>query len=193
MNKFLSVTLLLMLVITGISLLATRESTPSLPADSASGKASIGGAFTLIDRNGNSISDSEFRGKIMMVFFGFTHCPDVCPLTLATYTSTLELLGDKASLVAPVFITIDPARDTPERLKEFLANFDPRIIGLTGTEAQIKDVAALYKTYYSEEQGGMMNHSALIYIMGKDGAYIEHFPHTIAPEKLTKALLEVVP
>jgi len=193
MNKFLTIVLALMIVVTSFALFATRQNTQPVPEEISTGKANIGGAFILTDQNGERRSDDEFRGKYMMLFFGFTHCPDVCPLALATYTSTLQALGDKASGIVPIFITVDPARDTPSRIKEYLANFDSRIIGLTGTDTQIKDVAALYKTYHSEpDKDGMMDHSALIYIMDKNGEYIKHFPHTVSPDELTKALQEVV-
>lgn len=218
MNKFLTFAVVLMLALTTISVFATKENANTLPTDSSSGKAAIGGAFTLTDSNGKSISDKDFRGKYMLVFFGFTHCPDVCPLTMATLTKTLELLGDKADSFAPVFISVDPKRDTSERMKEYLSNFDSRIVGLTGSMNDIKDVASLYKAFYSEvpekkaddahadhtkhaehmdhsahaaaSDNYMVDHSSFIYLMSKEGEYITHFPHTIAPEELAKKLSE---
>ena len=193
MNKFLSIILILMLLVTSVALFATRQNSSTSAPEISTGKAAIGGAFILTDQHGQRRSDNEFRGKTMMVFFGFTHCPDVCPLAMATYTTTLQALGDKAANLAPIFITIDPERDTPERMKDYLSNFDARIIGLTGTDMQIKDAAALYKTYHSgPDHQGMMDHSALIYIMDKNGEYLKHFPHTVAPDELTKALQEVI-
>jgi len=189
MNKYMSIALVLMLLFTSIALLATKENAGTLPPDSSSGKASIGGAFTLISQDGKTISDSEFRGKNMLVFFGFTRCPEICPTTMATISSALDLLGDKASLITPIFISVDAKHDTPARIKEFLSNFNPHIIGLTGSEEQIKDVAALYKTYYAE-QGAMMDHSTLIYWMDSKGEYISHFPYTIAADELAKTLSE---
>lgn len=181
-----------MVMITSVALFATRNNETALPSDSGTGRAEIGGAFILTDQNGNRVSDEQFRGKYMLVFFGFTHCPDICPVAMATYTAMLPMLADNADKIAPIFITIDAKNDTPEQLKSYLSNFDPRIIGLTGSERQIADVAALYKTYYAEShQGhGMMDHSSLIYLMDKNGDYITHFPHTIAPETLAEAINE---
>lgn len=186
MNKFLTIAILIMLALTSVSLFATKEKN-SLPVDSGSGKAAIGGAFTLTDQHGKTVRETDFRGRDTLVFFGFTHCPEICPTTMATITRTMELLGDKAARIVPVFISIDPARDTPARLSEFMSSFDSRIVGLTGTDEQVKQVAAEYKAYYSGE-GEMMNHSTLIYWMDKNGEYRQHFPYTVAPEELAAAL-----
>jgi cytochrome oxidase Cu insertion factor (SCO1/SenC/PrrC family) len=190
MNRILSIFLMLMLLLTSIVLFSTKENASNLPPDSSSGKAQVGGAFTLIDSDGKTRSDTEFRGKNMLVFFGFTHCPHICPTTMATITSTMNLLGDKAALIAPIFITIDVKNDTPARLKEYFANFDPRIVGLTGSDEQIKAAASAYKTFYAEQEGGMMDHSSLLYLMNEQGEYVTHFAYDIAPDLLAKKLLE---
>lgn len=118
----------------------------------AQGAAQVGGAFTLTDQLGQTVRDSDFRGKLMLVFFGYTHCPDVCPLTVAALSQALKLLGDRADKVVPVFITVDPRRDSPRVIKAYLANFDQRIVGLTGTPEQIKPVAAAYRAFYARAQ-----------------------------------------
>ncbi len=192
MNKILSIALALMLVFTAVAVLSTKESARDLPPDSQSGVAQIGGAFTLINSNGEEISDSQFRGRYMLVFFGFTNCPDICPTTLATYDNVLAALKETAKEIAPVFITIDPKRDTKERLKEYMANFDSRIIALTGSEEQIKNAATVYKSYYAEGEGGMMNHSSLIYLMNRNGEYVRHFAYDTAPDILVAALREEI-
>lgn len=220
MNKFLSTSLLLMLLVTAATLFLTQSKPPAEPTETVSGKAEIGGTFTLTDANGTTVSDAQFRGKNMLVFFGFTHCPDVCPLTLATYTQALELMGSDVENIAPIFISVDPKRDTAERLKEYLSNFDSRIIALTGTPEQIKDVAKLYKAFYSEvpneekkedvdhskmdhskmqhhgdthaEDNYMVDHSSFIYLMDVNGEYVTHFPHTIAPDELAKQVSESI-
>ncbi len=191
-----------MLVLTSIVLFSTKENAANLPPDSASGKAQVGGAFSLIDINGKTVTDTQFRGKNMLVFFGFTHCPDICPTTMATITSTMELLGDKAALVTPIFISVDAKNDTPTRMKEYLANFDSRIVGLTGSEEQIQKAASAYKAYYAEKEPehdankehephtSMMDHSAFIYLMNTNGEYVTHFAYDIAPDALAKKLLE---
>lgn len=191
MNKILSISLLVMLIVTTIALFATKENTGILPPDSSQGKAAIGGEFTLIDSAGKTVTDKTFRGKYMLVFFGFTHCPDICQTTLATFTSVLEIMKDKASLIAPIFISVDPENDTPDRIKTFLSNFDSRIVGLTGSETQTTQAAAAYKAYHSEN-GGSIDHSSFIYLMDKDGAYIAHFPYDISVDSLAEKLLEHV-
>lgn len=210
MNKILTLAVIAMLAITSVNLFATKENNNSLPTDSSSGKATIGGNFTLTDTKGKTVSDTDFRGKYMLVFFGFTHCPDVCPTTMATITRTWELLGKDADGIAPIFITIDPKRDTPEQMASYIQNFDHRIVGLTGTENQIKTAADAYKAFYSEASakeetdehgkkehgnhhqadGYTMEHSAFLYLMGKKGEYITHFPYTISPDDLAKKLKE---
>lgn len=192
MNKFLTLAIILMLLITSVSLLATKETVSQLPPDSSTGKAAIGGGFTLTDANGKSVTDTQFRGKHMLVFFGFTRCPMICPTTMATVSRVMELLGAKADQIVPVFITVDVAHDTPKQIKEFLSSFDSRIVGLTGTEEQIKKVADEYKAYYAEHEG-MMDHSTLIYWMDGNGEYISHFSYDAEPEVIAKAVSEKLP
>ena len=126
------------------------ESSQSAEKDEESGEADIGGPFTLTDQMGRIRTDLDFRGKVMIVFFGFTNCPDICPVTVATLSSLMELLGDKAAQVVPIFITVDPTRDTPEVMKAYLQNFDSRIVALTGNTKSIKEVADNYKAYFAK-------------------------------------------
>jgi cytochrome oxidase Cu insertion factor (SCO1/SenC/PrrC family) len=148
------------------------------PASVTSGTALVGGPFTLTDQDGKPRSDTEFRGKLMLIYFGYTYCPDVCPTTLATMTDALEKLGDKAARVQPIFITIDPERDSPPVMKRYVANFSPRLVGLTGSPAQIAAVARAYRVYYAKADTGrggndyLMDHSGFIYLMGPDGKYL---------------------
>lgn len=144
MRKTLTLLILVLVGMTAISLWFTKD-----PAPMGSGAPDIGGAFTLTDYNGHTVSDGNFHGKLMLVTFGFTHCPDVCPIAVGTLAKTLENLGQDSSRVVSIFITVDPARDTPEVLKNFLGNVDQRIVGLTGTIEQITEVAAAYKTFFS--------------------------------------------
>jgi protein SCO1/2 len=152
------------------------------PGWTESAGSSIGGPFTLTATKGRTVSDQEFRGKWLLVYFGYTHCPDVCPTTLLEIAQTLKQLGPLAAEVVPFFITIDPERDTPEAVSEFAEAFDPRIVGLSGTPAQIASVAKEYRVYYKKvEQPGMksedylMEHSAFVYLMGPSGAYVTLF------------------
>lgn len=187
MNKFLLICVTLMLVFTSLALFATKDTMKALPVDSGEGKAAIGGEFTLTNQDGKTVTDKDFHGKDFLVFFGFTHCPAICPATMATITAAMAQLGEKADAFTPVFITVDPANDTPLQIKDYLSNFDSRIVGLTGTSEQLKQAASAYKVYYGEEEG-MMNHSTLIYWMDENGNYIKHFPYDIPSDELAAEL-----
>lgn len=159
----------------------------------SAGKALIGGPFALVDHTGTARTEKDLLGKFAVVNFGFTNCPDVCPTTLQTISDALELMGPSAQRIRPVFVSVDPDRDTPERLTTYREAFDERILMLTGSEAAVARAAKAYKVGYSrmkpaEDGSYMVNHTALIYLMGPDGGYITHFPFRIAPDKLAAAL-----
>lgn len=142
----------------------------------------IGGPFTLTASNGQKVSDQDFRGKWLLMYFGYAHCPDICPTTLAEISETLTSLGPQATQVQPLFITIDPERDTPEMVGDFINRIDDRIIGLTGTPAQIAVVAKEYHVYYAKDppspaagEDYAMDHTAFVYVMGSDGKYLTLF------------------
>lgn len=138
--------------------------------------AAIGGPFQLVDQTGRTVTDKDFAGKFMLIYFGFTHCPDVCPTELQTMANVMDALGADGARVVPIFITVDPERDTPEQLKGYVAAFHPQIIGLTGTPDQIAAVAKAYKVYYSKSPSAtagseyQVDHTSFIYLMGPDGA-----------------------
>ena len=138
----------------------------------------IGGPFSLEDGNGRQVTDRDFRGKYMLIYFGYTFCPDVCPTTLTDMADALDRLGPKADRLQPLFITIDPKRDTPAVVKQYAAAFSPRLIGLTGSPEQIAQVANAYRVYYAEHRTGpgpgdyTMDHSSILYLMGPDGRFI---------------------
>jgi len=153
---------------------------------------SIGGPFTLVDAHGANRRDSDFRGRLMLVYFGYTYCPDVCPTTLTMMSDTLARLGAGASQIVPIFITIDPARDTPAQMKEYMESFDPRFVALTGSPAQIASAATAYRVYYRRVSGDdgqyTMDHSSVIYLMARDGRYLGHFDSTVTADDLARAL-----
>jgi len=143
--------------------------------------APVGGPFSLTDQNGATRSDTEFRGKLMLIFFGYTNCPDTCPATLTAMSQALDQLGAAGGGVQPIFITVDPARDTPQQLKLYAANFSPRLIALTGTPTQLVAVEKEFRVLASKEPGGpvddyLLDHSALIYLMGRDGKLAKLIP-----------------
>jgi len=153
----------------------------------------LGGPFELMDQNGRSVTDRDFRGRFMLIFFGFTHCPDVCPTELQVVAEVLQQLGPRADRVAPIFITVDPARDTPAVLADYVALFDSRLVGLTGTEAQIAAVARAYRVFYAKvtppgASTYLVDHSSFLYLMGPDGGFRALFRHGTPPEEIFRAI-----
>lgn len=150
------------------------------------GKASIGGPFSLVDTQGKRVSSEDFAGKYLLVYFGFTHCPDICPTELHILSQVTQALGAKKAawdeLIQPLFISIDPARDTPALIRSYLREFDPRIVGLTGTPAEVEAAAKKYKVFVyslqdaaSKSDDYILDHSIFIYLIGPDGKYIAHY------------------
>jgi protein SCO1/2 len=138
----------------------------------------VGGPFSLIDGDGKPVTDQTWHGKYMLVYFGYTYCPDVCPTTLTNVAAAMDKLGPKADQIQPLFITVDPERDTPAVVKQFAAAFSPRLIGLTGSPEQIATAAKEYRVYYAKHVTGpgpndySMDHSSVLYLMGRDGKFI---------------------
>lgn len=141
--------------------------------------AAIGGPFNLIDQNGQPFSDKDLKDRSFLVFFGFTHCPDVCPTTLFEISEILRNLGPEADHTAALFISVDPERDTPQAMRDYLASFDPHIRGLTGDAAALAAVAKAYRVYYKKVplEGGdyTMDHTAIVYLMDKQGRFVAPF------------------
>ena len=167
---------------------ASAEDTVSVPAG-----VPISGPFELTDEKGNRVTDADYRGRWLLVFFGYTNCPDECPLTLQKMATVHQDPGPLAERVAPIFVTVDPRRDVPERLASYLKNFDTRIAGLTGSDEQIAAVAKAYRVYYEpnqNEQSGadLVRHSTFIYLMDPRGKLNALFSRDMTPEKLTAAL-----
>jgi protein SCO1/2 len=149
------------------------------------------GQFTLVDHTGAIVTDETYRGKWLVMFFGFTHCPDICPTTLSKIASMMELLGQDAEKVQPLFITVDPERDTVEVLRDYVAAFDRRIIGLTGSAEQIATVAKIYDVISQRSGDGAnytIGHSTPIYIVDPNGIYISMLDPDISPQDMTKWL-----
>ncbi len=143
----------------------------------------IGGPFRLTDQDGKPRTDQDFRGKIMLVEFGYTFCPDVCPLGLQLFADVLDKLGPDADKVQPIFITVDPARDTPAQLRGYVDHFSPKIVALTGSEQDIATVAREYRVYYklgadhATHPNYSVDHSAILYMMDRNGKFVGHFTH----------------
>ncbi len=143
------------------------------------GPSAIGGPFSLVDQNGRTVTDQDLRGRPFLVFFGFTHCPDVCPTTLFELSEVLGKLGTDAGKVSALFVTVDPERDTPAQMKDYLSSFDPHLVGLTGDPSAIAAVAKEYRVYVKKvplDHGDYtMDHTALVYLMDKDGRFVAPF------------------
>ena len=169
-----------------------RPSAAEMMDDLMYGRGPIGGPFTLPDQYGKTRSDAEFRGKLMIVYFGYTFCPDVCPTDLMAITQALDALGSKAESIQPIFITIDPERDT-EVLGDYLKAFHPSFIGLTGSPEAIMQVANSYKNFYrkvEDQRSGeySIDHSGVIYLMGRNGKYLGFMPPQTGPDRLIEIL-----
>jgi protein SCO1/2 len=170
-----------LVVFTGVFLYATGNFGGTGPASSA-----IGGPFKLIDQNGNTITDSDIKGRPFLVFFGYTHCPDVCPTTLFDVSEVMRALGKDADRTGALFVTVDPERDTPAVIKDYLSSFDPHLRGATGDRAAIDATEKAYRVYAKKvptENGDYtMDHTALVYLMDKQGRFVAPFSLKRRPE-----------
>jgi len=162
----------------------------------AAGVASVGAPYTLTDQNGHPRSDRDFHGRWVLLYFGYTFCPDVCPTTLAKMSAALGKLGPQANRFVPVFITIDPERDTPSVLKTYLAAFGSNFVGLTGKPSDIAKVAHAYRVYYAKHPlaGGnyAMDHSSVIYLIDPNGNFVKAYDDEASPVSLAADLKKTV-
>jgi protein SCO1/2 len=158
------------------------------------GTALIGGPWSLVDHTGKRVTEKDFAGRHMLVFFAFTSCPDICPSGLQVMSAALDKLGPKADKVTPLLITVDPERDTPQVLAEYVKSFHPRLIGLTGSPEEVAAAAKAYRVYVKkvadEKSAGVytMEHSAFFYLMDRSGVFLKHFRSTIDPDQLAGEL-----
>ena len=150
----------------------------------------IGGPFTLVDQNGRTVTNEMLKGKPTLIYFGYTFCPDVCPTSLLLMETAIETLGpDAAKKVNLVFITIDPGRDTEKLIKDYVGNFSPTFIGLTGTPEQVTAAARAYRVYYQKVPGKdgapyLMDHSSIVYVLDRNGRFVTHFTHEAKAEAI---------
>jgi protein SCO1 len=156
------------------------------PSPIGQAAAAVGGPFHLEDQNGKPVSDADMKGRPFLVFFGFTHCPDICPTTLFEMSQIMRALGPDADRTGALFITVDPERDTPAVMKDYLSNFDPHLRGLTGDQASIEAAVKAYRVYAKKvplENGDYtMDHTAVVYLMDKDGHFVAPFSMKRTPE-----------
>jgi protein SCO1/2 len=161
-------------------------------SSSGPGPSAIGGPFNLVDQDGKPITDAALKGHPSLVFFGYTHCPDVCPTTLFELSEVMRALGPDADRTTALFISVDPERDTPAVMKDYLSSFDPHLRGVTGTEAAITAVEKEYRVFAKKvpiEHGDYtMDHTALVYLMDKQGRFVAPFSLNRKPEAAAAAL-----
>ena len=193
-KQTLMVYLLLAAALLGGVLWYEGSQVPRLGQVVSTGTTNVGGPFRLVDQTGKTRTDADFRGRFMLIYFGYSFCPDVCPTTLSVMAQALDALKDKR--VVPVFITIDPERDTPKVLADYMKAFGADFVGLTGSAAAIKDVEKTYRVYAvkkpidpnNPKRGYGMDHSSVLYLMGPDGKLISFYDEAISPENLAKEL-----
>jgi protein SCO1 len=186
--------LLLPLSVVALGLVALAATAYVVTPDKSAPRASaIGGAFTLTEQDGRTVTDAAFKGEPLLVFFGYTHCPDVCPTSLFEISEVFKTMGPDKKVQA-LFITIDPARDTPETLKDYLSSFDPRIVGLSGDPSQTAAVEKAFRVYAKKVPGAhgdddyTMDHTAIVYLLDKQGRFVNAFNLERPPQEAAKDL-----
>jgi len=176
------------------------------PGITSRGTAAIGGPFRLTDNTGKTVTDKTYAGKYMLVYFGYTYCPDTCPTDLTLMSRAMDRLGKDASRVQPLFITVDPERDTVQEMADYVSHFGSSLVGLTGTPEEIASVAKAYRVFYQKvdrhDDGGdggnsdgsdyLMNHSSFIYLMGTDGSYIDNFAAGTTPQEMADRIRDII-
>jgi len=171
---------------------------PPKKSDGSYGEAQVGGAFALTDQTGRRISNEDLKGKFSLIFLGYSNCPDICPATLAVISDTLKKLGSDADKLNAVFISVDSKNDTPEKLSEYLKNFDPRIIALTGSDTEVKAILSSFKAYAKQSENAapgnnLISHSGFVYLMDEHGKYIRHFDNAVKSDALVEAVKVAFP
>jgi protein SCO1/2 len=185
-----------LMVITAGGLAALLLLPVPLPQSTTSMTGVIGGPFTLVASDGRTVTDQAFRGKWMLIYFGYTSCPDACPTALNNMGVALDRLGSDAASLQPVFVTVDPKRDTPEALAEYLKSFDPHIVALSGTEEQVSAVVKGYRVYVEVQPGGdkdyLVNHSSFFYLINPEGKFVNIVHGNVSGEELADRVRQLM-
>jgi protein SCO1/2 len=193
-RRELVITLAVMLIVAaGIGIFITRNSPAT--SGSTSGQALIGGPFELVNDQGEPVTEATFAGRYMLIYFGYSFCPDICPTSLQAMAGAYALLSaDEQDEIRPIFITVDPERDTVEAIADYVALFHDDLIGLTGTVEQVNAASAAYRVYHAKnapEDGSddyFVDHSSFYYLMGPDGRYVRHFGHDTTEEQMAEGI-----
>jgi protein SCO1 len=187
-----------LVAVTALALFLTLPGDTNDFPERTTGTPLIGGPFELVAHDGSVVTDESFRGSFMLIYFGFTYCPDVCPTELQVMSGALDLLGDNAEKVRPLLITIDPERDTVEAMAQYVSNFHPRLMGLSGTAEQIAAAASAYRVYYEKVEDPnsnaeyTMDHSSVVYLMDPDGSFVAHFGPGTGSEKMAEKIQSLI-
>jgi protein SCO1/2 len=159
----------------------------------------VGTEFSLLDHTGKRVTEKDYKGKYLLIYFGYTNCPEICPINLASISDAMDKFGSLADEIIPLFVTIDPKRDSVEQIAEYIPMFSDRIIGLTGTPEELDQMAAGYRVFYeayiNKERGeGFVdfNHSSLTFLVGRDGKYITHFPDGVEAETIVSTTKRMI-
>jgi len=177
---------------------ARRKLLPAGERIATIGKAQIGGPFSLVDHTGRAVTEQDFRGRYMLIYFGFTHCPDICPTSLQVMSAALDKIGPLADRVAPLLITLDAERDTPAQLALYVKSFHPRLVGLTGSADQIANVAKAYRVYFNkvkDEKSSAdftIDHTSILYLMDPNGEFAAHFTHATSVDSMADRLRKIL-
>lgn len=187
---------LIVLVVVGYDVWTEIQAEEQQAGPPAARNTGVGGPFVLIGHHGQPVTDRDFADQYMLIYFGFTYCPDICPTELAVMASAVEQVAAPAD-VAPIFITIDPERDTPEAMADYVALFHPRMVGLTGSEAQIAEAARAYRVFYqrvesAEFEDYLMDHSSFVYLVDPDGVTRLVFPYGTGAEAMAAQIDEIL-
>lgn len=197
-QSFLILVGVLVVVLGAVTVFALKPvATQTKQEAMTAGLEGLGGTWSLTDHNGKAVTDRDYTGAYRLMFFGFTYCPDICPTELKRLTLVLEGLGDDAAYIKPLFVTIDPERDTPAALKEYLGRYDPRFIGLTGSVAQIEHMEKIFKVYSAKIQDPehtdySVNHSALVYLIGPDDKVLHLFHSGETPAEMIALIRKIM-
>jgi cytochrome oxidase Cu insertion factor (SCO1/SenC/PrrC family) len=189
---FASFTIIIAVILAALALVL-RTDTPQ-----GSGTALIGGPFTMVNQKGETVTDKTYAGQYTLIFFGYTFCPDECPTELQVISAALNEMGPDADKITPILVTVDPERDTPAVLASYVANFHPRLQGLTGTSEQVAKIAKAYHLFYTkvpdpkDSQNYSMDHASIIYLMGPDGKFLKHFTYTTDAKALADQFKNVL-
>jgi protein SCO1/2 len=182
---------LALLVVVGLAQLGTPPGNGVEPQ----GKALVGGHFTLTDHTGKRVTEQDFRGKYLLVYFGYTHCPEICPMSLQSIADAMQRLGPLANEVVPLFFTVDPERDGVKEMADYVSNFDPRTVGLTGSKEELAEASKAYRVYARKvvtDSAVDFDHSAIVFLMDRNGDYVTHFGYGVEGERMAEGIRKVL-